>query len=171
MTISRTPILLNSCARAATAAEARYRIDAPIAPTRGTRLLGLDLGAAALMRRVAEQTWAGARFFARAPGAPPDGADLALLATDGTTTRLDVELDGADVAVMVATTDDVAGAAAVVGQACARRGIMTAGLVLPADGDGAWPSATVAALRPYAQVLIVTRDDEDLAAILSALRA
>jgi hypothetical protein len=45
---------------------------------------------------------------------------------------------------------------------------MTAGLIL---GDRAEVSEAVSALRPYARVLMVTEDEDDVAAVLTALRA
>lgn len=172
------PILLNSCAGATSAAEARYRIDAPVASRRGVRVIALDDAATTLVRRVARQTWNAARFFTLVAGGAAgrgpvetDGAgrpDLPLHRTDGTNTWLADELLEADVVVMVATTDGSATAAELIGRACARRGIMTAGLVL---GEQWAVSATLGALRPHAQVLLVTRDDQDLAEMLTALRA
>ncbi|MDT7616781.1 MAG: hypothetical protein QOF00_4228 [Pseudonocardiales bacterium] len=177
------PILQSSCAVATSAAEARFRIDAPIEGRRGTRVVALDDGAATLVRRLARESWNAARFFtlvaqsheaqsheAQSPpvngGGPP--ADMALHRTDGTAATLAEELGEADVAVMVATTNGSAPAAAVIGRACARRGVMTAGLVLGEQHDVA---DTVTALRPHAQVLLVTRDEQDVAEVLSALRA
>jgi hypothetical protein len=168
-----TQILLNSCARASTAAEARFRINAPIRPSRATRVIALDNGAEPVVRRVAELPWSGARFFTCLPTAAtadPNGrfADVALRSTDGVDSQLNDELTDADVTVMVATDNDGARAASAIGDACTLRGIMTAGLVL-ADGHDA--SAAVSALRPYARVLMVTRDEHDVAEILTALRA
>jgi hypothetical protein len=167
------PILQSSCALATSAAEARFRIDAPIQGRRGTRVVALDDGAATLVRRLARETWNAARFFTLVAQSPPvDGAgpatDMALRRTDGTATTLVDELSEADVAVMVATTNGSAPAAGIIGRACARRGVMTAGLVL---GDRHDVAHTVTALRPHAQVLLVTQDDQDVAEVLSALRA
>ncbi|MGH3383460.1 MAG: hypothetical protein ACRDO1_02665 [Nocardioidaceae bacterium] len=170
--MQRRPTLLNSCAKAATAAEARFRIDVPIAPARAARVVALDEGAAAVVRRVAEHTWASARFFtceARVP-APEvnDGsAGVRLRTVDGAPAQLVDELTGADVAVMVATADDGAVDAAVIGAACTVRGIMTAGLIL-GEGD---VGAAVSALRPHARVLMISADEQDVAEILTALRA
>jgi hypothetical protein len=69
---------------------------------------------------------------------------------------------------MVATTDGDPAAAEAIGRACARRGIMTAGLAL---GDRDAVAGTVMALRPHAQVLLVSSDDQDLNEMLTALRA
>jgi hypothetical protein len=167
------PILLNSCARAATAAEARFRIDAPIAPSRATCVVALDEGAEPVVRRVAEQQWSDARFFTCKSPAPlaesnSDVADLVLRSTNGSESRLSEELIGADVAVMVATADDGATAASAIGDACTLRGIMTAGLVLTDGHDG---RAVACALRPHARVLMVTHDELDVSEVLAALRA
>jgi len=142
------PILANSCARAATAAEARFRIDRPIGG-RAALVVALDDDAAEVVERVAEKPWHGARF---------------VRARDG----FDEDLTDTDVAVMVATADADAGAAAAIAQACAARGIMTAGLIL---GDPLEVAAAVSALRPYARNLMVTDDEDDVAEVLTALRA
>ena len=149
MTATR-PILANSCALAATAEEARFRIDRPIAG-RAALVIALDDGAAAVVERVAELPWQGARFFRS-----PDELDL------------ERELVDADVAIMVATADADGGSAETIARACAARGIMTSGLIL---GDRLDVGPAVSALRPYARNLMVTDDEEDVGAVLTALRA
>jgi hypothetical protein len=145
------PILANSCARAATADEARFRIDRPIG-SRNALIVALDDGAAAVVDRVAERPWGAARFFTAAGVAP----------------RLAEELEVADVAIMVGTADADAEAASALAAACFERGIMTAGLIL---GERAAVRGAVAALRPYARNLMATEDEDDVAAVLTALRA
>jgi len=142
------PILANSCARAATAAEARFRIDRPIRG-RSALVIALDDEAAEVVDRVAEQSWQGARFVRAADGFSEDLADT-------------------DVAIMIATAEADGEAAAQIGRACAERGIMTAGLIL---GDRLDVAAAVSALRPYARNLMVTGDEQDVAEVLTALRA
>jgi hypothetical protein len=180
------PTLLNSCARAATAAEARFRIDGPEPAPRATRIVALDAGAAGLVDRTSHGgPWRGAHFLTYESTLPlGDGgdvtvdtvvrgdstADAILRAADGGERRLSDELEGADVAVMIATHDDGAEGARVIGAACARRGVMTAGLVVPGDGDDN-VARTVSMLRPYAMVLLVSRDADDLPEVLTALRA
>jgi hypothetical protein len=144
------PILGNSCARAATADEARFRIDRPIGG-RIALIIALDDEATDVVERVAERPWGAARFFRRAGEV-----------------RLADELTDADVAIMVGTAAADADAAAAIGRACAERGIMAAGLIL---GDRLEVAAAVAALRPYARNLMVTDDEDDVAAVLTALRA
>jgi hypothetical protein len=147
--VSAKPILASSCARAATADEARYRIDRPIGG-RSARVVALDAAAAEVVNRVAELPWGASRFY-------PDAS-----AFD------DRELVDADVAIMIATADADAATAGAIARACAERGIMTAGLIL---GDRLDVGDAVSALRPYARNLMVTEDEDDVAAVLTALRA
>jgi len=150
VTAQTRPTLLNSCARAATAAEARFRIDRPIGG-RSALIVALDDDAADVVDRVAERPWGAARFF-RSPDDP----------------RLAEQIPEADVAIMVGTADADGDAASAIARACAERGIMTAGLILGERGD---VTAAVSALRPYARNLMVSDDEDDVAAVLTALRA
>jgi hypothetical protein len=135
---------------AATAAEARFRIDRPIGG-RSAVVVALDVEAAKVVDRIAERPWRGARFFRAGEGS-----------------RLSEALNDADVAIMIATADADADAASAIAQTCATRGIMTAGLIL---GERLEVGAAVSALRPYARNLMVTDDEEDVAEVLTALRA
>ena len=162
--MASTPILANSCARATTAAEARFRIDVPIAPSRGARVIALDEGAAAVASRIAGQAWASARFLV----CEGDSGAPRLRGIGGVEAELDEQLDGADVVVMIATEDSGAACAYALGRACWERSIMTAGIVL---GDGTQAERAVAALRPHARVLLPSGDESDVAELLVALRA
>ncbi|GAB1818327.1 hypothetical protein [Herbidospora sp. RD11066] len=162
------PILLSSCARAATAAEARFRIDAPLVPARATRVVALDPAAAEVVRRASDFPWHTARFYTGAAPAPGEVADVVLRSVEGVDTWLSDELTGVDSVVMVATANDGAAVASAIGDACTVSGIMTAGLVLAEGHD---TRLAVAALRPHARVLLVTEDDDDVVEILTALRA
>jgi hypothetical protein len=162
-------VMLSSCARAATAEETRYRIDAPIAPARGARIVALDHGALAVIERVAAGSWANSRFFVceDSPGGDPD--DVALRGIGGAPAVLAEQLADADVVVLVAMEDGGSpGCAAAIGKACAERGIMTAGLVI---GNGYRHGAALAALRPHARVLLPSADENDVIDLLTALRA
>ncbi|HKD98772.1 MAG TPA: hypothetical protein VKB69_14430 [Micromonosporaceae bacterium] len=170
------PILANSCAAAATTAEARYRLPIlPQATWRSSRVVALDPAAAEVVRRVAAQPWASATFYTLAGtvGTGTAGTGTAGTGTAGVLYTLDDApyalaevLPGADLAVLVATSDSGAAMAAAIGAECRTRSIMTAGLII---GEG--PDRVVSALRPYARVLMVTRDEQDVAEILTALRA
>jgi hypothetical protein len=141
------PILLNSCGKAATAAEARFRIDRPIGG-RQALVVALDDEAAEVVDRLAERPWHGARFL--------DNRDD------------QAGLDDVDVVVMIATADADGDVAAALARECVGRGIMTTGLVLGERNDVA---AAVSALRPHARNLMVTNDEDDVAEVLTALRA
>jgi hypothetical protein len=157
------PTALSSCARATTAAELRYRVDAPIAPSRGVRVIALDAGAAEVAARVAGLEWSSARFLV----CEGDADGLRLRGMGGAPADLDEQLDAADVVVMVATEDSGAAAAYALGKACWQRGTMTAGLVV----GGARSEEAVAALRPHARVLLPSADEGDVVDLLTALRA
>jgi len=171
--MQRQPTLLSSCAKAATAAEARFRITAPAFTRRSSRVIALDEQAATVVRGLAEQSWNGGRFFV-VESALPDDALLRQVVVgdadgggDAGTALLSEELDGADTVVMIASAAANAAAASVIGDAAADRSIMTAGLVLP----GAAPlGAAVSALRPNAMVLVVLREIKDVPEVLAALR-
>lgn len=167
------PTLLNSCALAATAAEARFRIDAEVDLTRVTRIVALDEAASGVVRSASEGEWGGAHFLVLDTDIPEmaaadQGVDLVLHDAKGARTHLSAELSGADSVVLVATTAPPRAAVRTIGEACVLRGIMTSGVVF---GDGGDVREAVAALRPYARVLLVSRDDDDVAGLLTALRA
>jgi hypothetical protein len=144
------PILANACAQAATAEEAAFRIDRPIAG-RIALIVALDAAAAEVVDRVGEKPWGAARFF-------PDASEL----------RLAEELEDADVAILIGTADSHADTAAAIASACSERGVMCAAVVL---GEQHEVAAATAALRPYARNLLITEDEDDVAAVLTALRA
>jgi hypothetical protein len=78
------------------------------------------------------------------------------------------ETEGADMVLMVATADDGADAAAAIGETCWMKSITTGGVVF---GEEANVRRAVTALRPHARVLLVTQDEDDVWAVLTALRA
>ena len=165
---ARPPTLASSCARAATAAEAQFRIDYPEVLRRDSRVIALDEQAAELARRLATSTerWRGGHFLVF-EGVARGGGEARLRTTDGAQALLSEELASADTVVMLAGVNASAEAAAAIGDACAARSIMSAGLVVPGGGavDG-----VVSALRPNAMVLVILQDGDDVAEILSALR-
>jgi hypothetical protein len=169
---ARQPTLASSCARAATAAEARFRITGPEPAPRASRVIALDERAGGLVRGLAGQPWAGGHFLTFGSVLPAgsrgrDRADATLRLAGGGEVLLSQELGDADVVVMIATGEGRADAAAIIGDACAERRIMTAGLVVAGPGEAA---GVVPALRPNAMVLVVLASGDDIAGVLSALR-
>jgi hypothetical protein len=180
--MANSPILANSCALAATAAEARYRIDARPQTPRATSVVALDDGAMAVVRELAGQEWNAARFLGctEDAGAAGEYADLELRTVAGEPVRLSTELAEADFVMMIATEGRGAAAAATIGDACTLRGIMTAGLVVGSDvgsaggsdgGSAGGSAAALTALRPNARVLLVTGDERDATELLAAVGA
>lgn len=162
--------LLSSCARAASAAESRFRIDRPIAPARASRIIALDDGAAQVVAATAQLEWAHARFYV-CEHADSDPTGLLMREVNGRPVTLADELAEVTVVAMVATTDEGAGFAYALGKASWERGIQTVGLVLTdRDSDGYTAQAAVAALRPHARILLPTASELDVLDILSALR-
>lgn len=165
-------LLPSSSARAHTAAEAKFRINYPLSPARAVRVVALDAAAEEVVRQVSEMPWQSATFYTadiewNSSGLEGGPVDVTLHGFDGSTATLNDLLVDVDATIMVATADTGTEAAATIGSACAVRGIMTTGLVLDKDSS----SMTVAALRPFARVLVVSKDEGDLEAILTAMRA
>jgi hypothetical protein len=152
----------SSCARATTAAEAAFRIDYDLAPARNTRVVALDRDAETVVRAASAEDWGQARFYA----AVDPGHDL--LRMSGVSAPLVDELEESTTVVMVSASGENAGAAATIGAACKVRGIMTAGLVLtPGRSD----AEALMVLRPYARILLVPAEADDLVELLRAIRA
>lgn len=169
--MQRQPILLQTCAQASTVAESRFRIDYPETARRDSRIVALDDRAAGIVRALSGLEWHGGHFLAYVASAPGDDAataDATLRDSDGAQRLLSQEVDGADVVVMIATAQASPAAAALVGDSCAARGVMSAALVV-SDDDGV--DEAIAALRPNAMVLVVLEDEDDIPDMLTALRA
>lgn len=169
------PTMLGACARAASAEEARFRVRYPNSKRRRSRIFALDQGAAEAMFAITEDPWDDAHFLtlsAKGRVDPETGAgDLPLSHPDGSVADLEAELEGADVAVLLATDGTSAGAAEVIARACFERHIMCAGLALGRGKSAASLDRTVNSMRRFARVLVVAQDDDYVPAMLTALRA
>lgn len=175
MTEQMRPTLLSSCALATTAAEARFRVQYPNSLTRASRIFALDAGAAEAMYAITEAPWNGAHFLTVGKGSvTPDATgidDLPLSAPDGSPALLSREIDGADVVVLLASSDKRADAAEVIAREAYHRRIMIAGLVLGAGLSPVAVEKVVNAMRPFASVLVVAQGNDFIPAMLEALRA
>ena len=161
--IMTTPISVSACARAATTEEAAYRIDYPLTYARSTRVVAFDEVAEETVRSVSQGPWGQAQFYT----ASDSGEELITL--DGERRPMVMEIEYSDSVIMVATNSIVSTAVAAVGAACRERSIMTAGLLLldagPLGGDA------LSVIRPYARILLVPADEEDLFHLLKGIRA
>jgi hypothetical protein len=165
-------------ARMATAAEARFRIDAPNSRTRAIKIIALDQPSERVVKRLAQATWNRATFFtasAFASAPHPSGSfsmtgwlsDIA-----GRTSDLMNEVDSADLVVMVATAGENASAAAIIGEACSVKRVNTTGLIIggPTTSDEAL-SKSLAQLRPWSLMLVIASAEDYIQDMLVALRA
>ena len=170
--------MLSESARAASAEEAKFRVDYPNSKPRAVKVIALDHMAEPVVKRLAQQSWNGASFFtASAFAAAPHAGEsfsmsgwLADLA--GRAKNLLDEVHSADLVVMVATAGENAQAASIIGEACSLRRVMTTALIV--GGAGASDDAlakTLAQLRPWALMLVIADADDYIEDMLTALRA
>ena len=165
-------------ARMSSAAEARFRINAPNSKPRATKVIALDQPSERVVKELAQARWNNATFFtASAFAGAPQGSErfsmqgwLSDLA--GRTKDLIDEVNSADLVVMVATAGENAQAASLIGEACSLKRVTTTALVVgsAAVSDEAL-SKTLAQLRPYALMLVIASAEDYIADMLAALRA
>ncbi len=170
--------MLSELARAASAAEARFRIDAPNSRQRAVKVIALDAPSEAVVKRLSQGRWNNASFFTTSAFAAATRkgerfsmqgwlSDLA-----GRTKNLIDEIESADLVVMVATAGEDAPAASLIGEACSAKRVMTTVLVVGADGiSDAALAQSLSKLRPWALMLVIASADEYITDMLTALRA
>ena len=166
-------------ARMSSAAEARFRIDYPNSEPRAVKVVALDEASERVVKRVAQLAWQRASFFTSlrfgaGETAGREGWSMTAWLSDlaGRTKTLIEEVASADLVVMVASAGAGAEAASVIGEACAARKVMTTALIIAgAQRSDDELSRTLAALRPYASMLVIASGDEYVEEMLAALRA
>ncbi|WP_212524373.1 hypothetical protein [Actibacterium sp. MT2.3-13A] len=161
---------------AATAAEARFRVQYPNSKARVSRVFALDQHAAEAMYAITEAPWNGAHFLTvttRGDVVPDETGidDLPLSTPDGSPALLSEELQGANVVILLSSQHSNAGAAEVIAREAYHRNIMTVGLTLGQGASDERVNAVVNTLRPFTSVLVVASDNDYVPAMLSALRA
>jgi hypothetical protein len=110
--------------------------------------------------------------LARAAGGEGSKMQAWLSDLAGRTKALVEEVASADLVVMVSSAGTSAQAAAVIGEACAVRKVMTMALIIGSEErSNDELSKTLATLRPYASMLVIASGDEYIEEMLSALRA
>jgi hypothetical protein len=170
---------VSESARMTTAAQARFRIDAPNSLPRDVMVIALDRPSEPVIKHLAAQQWNRARFFTASAfaamphdqGAQHTGFSMQGWLSDlaGRTNDLIEIVSAADLVVMVASAGEDAQAAAIIGEACQARHVMTTALVLGAPDASA--TATLAQLRPHANMLVAATTEDYIADMLTALRA
>ena len=174
-------------ARMSSAAEARFRIDYPNSEPRVIKVVALDAMSERVVKRVARQAWQRANFFtsltfdgagsgerSSMQGGSVKAWSMQAWLSDlaGRAKALVDEVASADLVVMVSSAGTGADAASVIGEACAARKVMTMALIIGSEQRSDEDlSKTLAALRPYASMLVIANGDEYVEEMLAALRA
>jgi len=170
------PFEASQSARATSAAEARFRIDAPNSRPRAVKVIALDRPSESVVNRLSQLPWTNASFLTAIASVPRTGAPFSveswLKDLAGHTKILVDEVDSADLVVMVAAGGEDAQAASLIGEACSLKRVMTTALVLGTDAvSDAALSRTLAQLRPWALMVVIASAEEYIADMLTALRA
>ena len=168
--------MASESARATSAAEQRYRIDAPNSQPRTVKVIALDAGAERVVKRIATAPWRRATFFTSLSEPEPPRAGWSMQAwlgdVAGRALDLVAEIASADLVVMVAAAGTSPPAASVIGEACALNRVMTTALIVGArEASDPALARTLGAVRPYASMLVVADGEDYIEAMLEALRA
>ena len=175
-------------ARMSSAAEAKFRIDAPNSQPRTVKVIALDAPSERIVKHLAQSQWQRASFLTATAfsGVPAKGEGSAerfslggwLNDLAGRTKSLVDEVESADLVVMIASAGENAAAAAIIGEACSVKRVMTTALILapPATRRGVGVSdetlsKMLAQLRPHVMMLVISTADEYIKDMLTALRA
>src|SRR5262249_53436206 len=96
----------------------------------------------------------------------------ALRDLDGQARRLEDEVAAADLVVLLAGPGGHADAAPIIGEACSRRRVMTTGfLVGAASASDRDVSKTLAQIRPWSLMVVISNSDDYVDDMMAALRA
>ena len=166
--------MTSESARMSSAAEARFRINAPNSQPRTVKVIALDQPSERVVKELAGGRWNRASFLTASAFAPRKGESLSGWLSDlaGRTKNLIEEIESADLVVMVATAGESAQAASLIGEACSLKRVMTTGLILgSAESSDEALSKTLAQLRPWAVMLVIASAEEYIEDMLAALRA
>jgi len=136
------------------AAEARFRIQAPPPTARAVMVIPLDSGSERLVATLSERTWSGVTFLSASAAAD--------VLTD---------VAAADLVVMVASAGADANAAASIGQVCSRRRIPTATCVIRGvSASETSLSSTLAQVRPWSLMVVIASDHDYVEDLLRSFR-
>jgi hypothetical protein len=171
--------MLSESARMSSAAEARFRVQAPNAAPRTIKVIALDEVSDAVVRRLAAAAETQAAFFTAIT--PETGGGDASSSASQTPVVRDLagrianvvdEINSADLVALVAGPGGHASAAPAIGRACSQQRVMPTGFIVGAASAGESElSKTLAQLRPWSLMVVIANDDNYLEEMMSALRA
>jgi len=160
------------------AAEARFRVQAPNSIPRAIKVIALDAAGEAVVRRLAGAVWNHATFFTAASSVEPGGnlpratADEGLTDLAGRSRSVTDEVDTADLVVLVAGPGGHAQAASLIGRACSLRRVTTTGFVVGVTSASQNAlSKTLAQVRPWSLMVVIAHSDDYVEDMMTALRA
>jgi hypothetical protein len=146
--------MLSESTRTSSAAEARFRIQAPPPTARTVAVVPLDMVSEHLTTGLSQHAWNGVTFL------PASAAD-----------RFAKDPGSADLVMMVVAAGTDASAAVAIGETCSQRRISTATCVIrdatASDDD---LSRTLGRIRPWSLMVVVVSDGSYLEDILRSFR-
>src|SRR5229473_2839637 len=155
--------MLSESARMTSAAEARFRVQAPNSTPRAISVIALDVVGEAVVRRLAAGGWRHTTFLTTVSHRQPGDAgnvshgstDDALTDLAGQIRNVATEVEAADLVVFVAGPGGHASSAPVIGEACSLRRVMTTGFVVGVSSASEHAlSKTLAQLRPWSRMVV-----------------
>ena len=150
------------------AAEARFRVQAPNSTPRAIRVIALDAAGEAVVRRLADGGWQHTTFLTAAANREP----VALSDLAGGIRSVTEEVQAADLVVFVAGPGGHAQTVSLIGEACSVRHVNTTGFVVGvASASEDAMSKTLAQLRPWSLMMVIARSDDYIDDMMTALRA
>jgi hypothetical protein len=170
--------MLTESARAASAAEQRYRISDPNSKPRKVKVVALDASAAELVDRISQRNWSNATFLTALPvngsgtSTRSDSLKQWMLDVIGKTEGLVDKIRGIDLVVLVTSAAGQIDAAIPIGEACAVLGVPVVGLVMRdrSDFDDA-SRQPIKTLRSITTMLVIATAEDYVEEMLVALRA
>src|SRR4029450_6714844 len=117
-----------------TAAEGKFRINAPNSQPRAVKVIALDPASERVVQKLAAAKWNRASFL-KASGFSAEQASTDKWLSDlaGNGKKLAEEIDTADLVVMIATAGERAAAAEIISDACRSKRVMTTALIVGSE--------------------------------------
>ena len=167
--------MLSESARMNSAAEARFRVQAPNSTPRAIKVIAMDAPSDDVVKGLAGRSWHHATFFTASPASVRSSGDVRsawLTDLEGRTADLIAEVGRADLVVLVAAPGGHAERASLIGEACSQWRVMTTALVVSAASASEEDLAkTLAQLRPWSLMVVIANASDYIEDMLTALRA
>jgi hypothetical protein len=158
--------MMSESARMNSAAEARFRVQTPNSLPRSIRVIALDEAGEEAVTRLAGAAWMQATFLTAA------STGGALHDLRGHVRTVEDEVKASDLVVFVAGPGGRAHAVSRIGEACSLERVTTTGLIVGAGSASEIDlSKTLAQIRPWSLMVVLSKNDDYIDDMLTALRA